>query len=243
MALFTLEMSIALATGLLSGLIRGYTGFASGLFLVPIFAMVFGPIEGIAIAAIVSSIGGLQLLPKAIKSADWSVLLPPLVAAAITCFLTVGFLVSNDPATIKKLMGGFLIFAAILLIAGWKYNGPRSSYAGLCAGVLSGGALGGLGVPAGQFFALYFVSAHGNPVTQRAHIVVSAGLTIIFFLLGLIYAGKVVTETLLHATVLTPVFLFGVWAGAKLFQILPVTWFTSVVAWLVAATGVTILVS
>ena len=39
----------------------------------------------------------------------------------------------------------------------------------------------GLGVPAGQFFALYFVSSNGNTVTQRAHIVVSAGLTIIFF--------------------------------------------------------------
>lgn len=243
MALFTLEMSIALATGLLSGLIRGYTGFASGLFLVPIFAMIFGPIEGIAVAAIVSSIGGLQLLPKAFKAADWGVLLPPLLAAAITCFLAVGFLVSNDPETIKRLMGGFFIFAAVLLIAGWKYNGPRSSYAGLCAGMLSGGALGGLGVPAGQFFALYFVSSNGNPATQRAHIVVSAGLTIIFFLLGLIYAGKIVTETLLYAAVLTPVFLFGVWAGAKLFQTLPLTWFASVVAWLVAATGITILVS
>ena len=241
MALFTLGMSVALATSLLSGLIRGYTGFASGLFLVPIFAIVFGPIEGIAIAAIVSSIGGLHLLPKALKSADWGVLIPPLVAAAITCFLTVGFLVSNDPATIKKLMGGFLIFAAVLLIGGWKYDGPRSYYTGVCAGMLSGGALGGLGVPAGQFFALYFVSSNGNPVTQRAHIVVSAGLTIIFFLLGLISAGKIVTESLIFAAILTPVFLFGVWAGEKLFQILPLTWFTSVVAWLVAVTGVTIL--
>ena len=110
--------------------------------------------------------------------------MPPLVAAAITCFLTVGFLVSNDPATIKKLMGGFLIFAAVLLIGGWKYSGPRSSYAGVCAGMLSGGALGGLGVPAGQIFALYFVSSNVNPKTQRAQILVSAGLTIIYFLLG-----------------------------------------------------------
>ena len=243
MEFLTLEISVAFATSLLSGLIRGYTGFASGLFLVPIFAIIFGPIEGIAIAAIVSSIGGIQLLPKALKAADWGVLMPPLVAAAITCFLTVGFLVSNDPATIKKLMGGFLIFAAALLIGGWKYNGPRSSYAGVCAGMLSGGALGGLGVPAGQFFALYFVSSNGNPITQRAHIVVSAGLTIIFFLLGLIYAGKIVVETLIFAAILTPVFLLGVWAGAKLFQILPLTWFTSVVAWLVAVTGVTILFS
>ena len=140
-------------------------------------------------------------------------------------------------------MGGFLIFAAGLLIAGWKYNGPRTSFAGFCAGMLSGGALGGLGVPAGQFFALYFVSSNGNPITQRAHIVISAGLTIIFFLLGLIYAGKIVAETLLYSAVITPAFLFGVWAGSRLFQIMPLNWFNSVVAWLVAATGVTILIS
>ena len=129
------------------------------------------------------------------------------------------------------------------MIRGWKYDGPRSYYTGVCAGMLSGGALGGLGVPAGQFFALYFVSSNGNPLTQRAHIVVSAGLTIIFFLLGLISAGKIVTESLIFAAILTPVFLFGVWAGEKLFQILPLTWFTSVVAWLVAVTGLTILFS
>ena len=75
---------IALLTALVSGVARGYSGFASGLILVPIFALLFGPIEGVAIAAVASFFGGLQLLPRAIKVSDWKELTPPLIAAAIS---------------------------------------------------------------------------------------------------------------------------------------------------------------
>ena len=162
--MLSLELSIAIPTAIVSGAIRGYSGFASGLFLVPVFAIVFGPIEGISIAAVASCIGGLQLIPQAFKIVDWQEQLPPLIAAGIACFFGVGFLVSNEPDTIKNLMGVFLIFASFLLLSGWKYNGPHNMVAGIFAGSLSGGALGGLGIPAGQFFALYFVSADGDPI-------------------------------------------------------------------------------
>tara|TARA_E500000178_G_scaffold352898_1_gene417425 strand:+ start:1530 stop:1745 length:216 start_codon:yes stop_codon:yes gene_type:complete len=65
------DIMFSIVIALFSGLIRGYTGFASGLLLIPLFAILFGPIEGIALAAIVSSSGGVQLIPSALKSIYW----------------------------------------------------------------------------------------------------------------------------------------------------------------------------
>ena len=117
MSIISIPFSIALLTALISGVARGYSGFASGLILVPIFALLFGPIEGIAISAVASFIGGLQLLPRAIKLADWKELTPPLIAAAIGCFFGVSFLVSNEPDTITSLMGIILILASLMLLS------------------------------------------------------------------------------------------------------------------------------
>ena len=39
------------------------------------------------------------------------------------------------------------------------------------------------------------------------------------------------------------VFHVWAWIGVRLFQIMPFSWFTKVVAWLVAATGVTLILS
>ena len=243
MSIISIPFSIALLTALISGVARGYSGFASGLILVPIFALLFGPIEGIAISAVASFIGGLQLLPRAIKLADWKELTPPLIAAAIGCFFGVSFLVSNEPDTITSLMGIILILASLMLLSGWKYSGPHNTYAGLAVGGLSGGSLGAFGVPVGQFFALYFLSSAGDTAKQRAHIVIAASCAVTFFVLGLLFEGKVVWSTLFYAAFVTPFFMFGVWVGARLFQIMPFSWFSKVVAWLVAATGVTLILS
>ena len=234
---------IALLTALVSGVARGYSGFASGLIPVPIFALLFGPIEGVAIAAVASFFGGLQLLPRAIKVSDWKELTPPLIAAAISCFFGVSFLVSNEPDTIKVFMGVILILAALMLLSGWKYRGPHNTYSGLAVGGLSGGFLGAFGVPVGQFFALYFLSSDGDTIKQRAHIVIAASGGLTFFVLGLVTEGIVVWETIFYGAIVTPFFMFGAWIGVRLFQIMPFSWFTKVVAWLVAATGVTLILS
>ena len=175
--------------------------------------------------------------------AEGFLITPPLIAAAISCFFGVSFLVSNEPDTIKVFMGVILILAALMLLSGWKYRGPHNTYAGLAVGGISGGFLGAFGVPVGQFFALYFLSSDGDTIKQRAHIVIAASGGLTFFVLGLVTEGIVVWETIFYGAIVTPFFMFGAWIGVRLFQIMPFSWFTKVVAWLVAATGVTLILS
>ena len=48
-----LNMSLLLGSlaALVSGLIQGYSGFAGGLIIVPVLAILFSPIEAIAISS------------------------------------------------------------------------------------------------------------------------------------------------------------------------------------------------
>ena len=232
---------LAIFVALISGIIRGYAGFASGLILVPIFTLLFSPIEGIAVAAIASSAGGIQLIPSSLKSVYWPELAPTLISAAFAASIGVLFLVSNEPKMIKLIMGIILIGASIVLMTGWTYRGVRNVYTSLVAGTMAGGALGAFGLPAGQFFALYFVSSPQVAVIQRANIIVCASTTVFFLLGGLIFNNQVTVDTVYRALFITPIFMLGTWLGTRLFLNLPIKWFSKIIYFLMAITGISLL--
>ena len=47
-------------------LVRGFTGFGSGLVMVPLLALLWGPVEALAAMVGLGSIATLQLLPRAV---------------------------------------------------------------------------------------------------------------------------------------------------------------------------------
>ena len=184
-----LKLALALLVAITSGTIRGYSGFAGGLLLIPLFVILFGPVEGIAVATIAGLIGTAQMVPRAIKSVYWPEVGPVAVAIAIATPLGVLFLVSADPALVRQGMGIFIILVAILLMTGWNYRGPRGIIASAAAGALAGGVTGAFGVAGGPFFVLYYLSSPQPVPVQRANIIISASCTITILLLGLISRG------------------------------------------------------
>ena len=237
----TTDIIFSIIIALFSGLIRGYTGFASGLLLIPLFVILFGPIEGIALAAIVSSAGGVQLIPSALKSVYWPELGPALIGAILFVFFSVFILISSDPLFIKRMMGILLLFAAVVLMTGWTYRGPRNVFISLLAGSFSGAGLGAFGLPAGQFLALYFITSPKNAEIQRANITVCAGMTVFFLLASLLFHNQVNFITIQRSLVLIPIFVIGTWLGLKLFNRLPLSWFSSIVHILILFTGLSLL--
>jgi uncharacterized membrane protein YfcA len=71
--LFAEILDLDLALGVLACFtataVQGYTGFGGGLIAVPLMTILFGPVEGIAVAALGSIIGMAQLLPNALRNA------------------------------------------------------------------------------------------------------------------------------------------------------------------------------
>lgn len=235
------ELALAAAIAVFSGIIHGYTGFGAALLMVPLFTLLFGPIEAIAIAVIVAIFGSAQLYPGAARNARWRELLPISIAIIIFTPLGVFILFNLDPDLIRRAMGGFVFLAALILMSGWVYRGPRGIFASAVAGGLAGGISGATGV-GGPPLALYFLSAPQPVEVQRANIVIAVAVIIAVVLASLVIAGGFTAETLQRAVILTPAYVLGTWSGSRLFAIAPKEYFRRVALWLLLATGVGVVI-
>ena len=64
------QFILTLMVAFLGGLIRGYTGFAGALLLLPGFVLIMGPLPALNVVVISGMIGQLLILPNAIKNAQ-----------------------------------------------------------------------------------------------------------------------------------------------------------------------------
>ena len=102
--------------------------------------------------------------------------------------------------------------------------------------------MGSFGMPAGPIMVIYYMSAPVEPQVQRANIIISVGVVLLFMMGGLFFNGAYHESTVARAIVITPIFMAGAWSGAYLFQIAPVSWFKKVTYAILIVTGVSILI-
>ena len=234
------ELLYAALIAIFSGIIHGYTGFGAALLMVPLFTLIFGPVDAIAIAITLGLFGSVQLYPRAARDARWRELLPVCVAIAIFTPIGIFLLFSLDEEIIKDVIGACVLLAALILLSGWTYKGPRGDAQGAAAGALAGSVTGAAGV-GGPALALYFLSAPVPAAEQRANIVISVAAVLVMTLLSLIVTGGLAREILLRAIILIPVYVLGTWSGSRLFVIAPQAYFRRVALWLLVVTGIGII--
>lgn len=227
----------AVAT-LLSGVIQGFTGFGGGLMVVPILAFLYSPLEAVAIVAIAATVGNIFILPDAIKNTYWPEAAPVSIGIAMAIPLGLTFLISADPDFIRRGMGVFILASAALLMTGWKFSGKRNVFTSLVTGGITGGITGSFGIPGAQFMYVYFLSAPVPPPTQRANIIVSGTIGMIFMIGGLIFEGIYNQQTTGLVIAIAPFFIIGVLAGKRIFKIAPAAWFKYVTYVILVVTGV-----
>lgn len=221
----------------LSGMVQGFSGFGGGLVIVPILALLFGPLQAIAITAIAAFAGNMTLVPGALGRANWREVGPLAIAVGVTIPAGLVFLVSADPVWVRRGMGIFVLLSAALLMSGWSYRGTRGILPSAIAGGLAGGMTGGFGIPGGPFIAVYFLSAPYEPEIQRASIILSIGSVIVFLLGGLIVAGVYTPATLARAALIVPLFIAGNRLGGLLFRRAPARWFKKAAIGILIASG------
>lgn len=236
------NLLIAAGVAFISAMIQGYSGFGGGLVIVPLLAILFGPIEAIAITAVVGVIGNFMMWPEAIKKAYWPEAGPLSLAIAISLPLGLLFLTTADPVLIRRGMGIFILAAALLLMSGWVYKGRRNTLTSFIAGTLAGGVTGGFGIPGGPFLVIYYLSAPTTPPVQRANIIISVAVAILFLMGGLIVNGAYHETTIARIIFIAPIFILGTWSGRTLFKITPFSWFKKVTYVILIVTGVSILI-
>jgi uncharacterized membrane protein YfcA len=235
--LFDLDLALAAVSTIVAGLVYGFAGFGSGYVLIPVFSLIFGVREAVAVIAIMATLGGIGMMINSARRAEWRQIGPMCVAAALTTPLGIVILLSVDPELMRRVIGALVIVSAAALMMGVVYKGTRNMITSAIAGVFVGLAHGAVSL-GGLTASLYILSSQKSAVVQRAGIVVVSTMVSAIAAVILTVQGTVDTAVAARSLILMIPFGITVWCGTRVFSVTPGPMFRRIVLAFVMTLGV-----
>lgn len=200
-----------------AGLVRGFSGFGSGLVLLPATVAALGPVAGITAMTIADLAGPLPIMRRAVSQVHLPDLARLLGASAVALPVGVWVLLLIDPIVFRYVLCAVALLTLALLISGFRYRGALTPKLVLTTGGLAGFLGGAVGVPGPPIIALYLAS------TQPAFVVRATILLYLvvydILLLGIYAAnGRLILDALLIGVFLAVPSIIGNIAGAAIFR-------------------------
>lgn len=200
-----------------AGLVRGFSGFGSGLVLLPATAAALGPVAGITAMTIADLVGPSLIVRRALRAVHLPDLARLLCATAVALPVGVALLLLLDPVVFRYGLSIVALVTLGFLISGLRYRGVLSPPLIYATGGLAGLLGGTVGVPGPPIITLYLASTL-PPATIRATILVYI-VVYDLYLLG-VYAlnGRLLAEALLVGALLAIPNIAGNSLGAVIFR-------------------------
>ncbi len=214
---FDLTLLAALATVIAAGLLRGFAGFGSGMMMAPVFALLYGPVQTVAIVILLDIVATAQLLPGVRREVQWRFVLQMGFVAALFMPLGSWLLVTVDAAPMARAISLAVLAFVVILATGWRYHGERRLPATGLVGAISGTMMAAtsLGMPA---VMLYMLAGKGSGAAARANVTGYFAITLAVLIVIMLISGLVSTEALLTAVTLLPAYMLAAWTGSRLFR-------------------------
>lgn len=236
------ELWMAIMAVFVAGVFRGFSGFGTGMILVPCLSILYEPIVAVVAVILLEIIPAIQLVPSSIKHCHWKSIIPMSVISLITLPLGAMLLVSSDANTMRLLIGVLVIISVVLLSIGWRFKGEAglksSAMTGLSSGVITGATgLGGLPV------ILYYLSSQLTTKVARASMIVYLVITTVMALVTYALQGIVTYDIMIKSAFVAPVFIFAIWVGGQLFGKVSESFFRAITLSLLGGVGVAMLLT
>ncbi len=215
--LLTPQTAIAFALAFCAGIMRGYTGFGTPIFLAPLYSVLFGPQATVPLLIIMEIGMMVQLVPQTWPKAEFSEIRGLAVGCAVALPAGAYMLHVLDPLVVKKAMGLMTLFFVAMLFFGWRYRGPRNVVVQAIVGAISGfsNGLTGIGAPP---VILYYLSGSKDIVLIRANLIIYFAFITLIAVPSFIYLGLIHTETVVRWVLLSVPLICGVSIGSRMFH-------------------------
>lgn len=213
--LSTSQLIFAFVIILVAFIIRGITGFGSGLIAIPLIALM------LPISVVVPMVGLLDYLAalghglKLRSDIVWKQILNLLPFTIIGVLLALYLFNTVDPGLLKKFLGGFIILYALYTLFSLRPHRHSSFFWAVPGGVI-GGLISTLFGTGGPFYVIYLQLQGLGKTTFRATIAT------IFFLDGTArivaysFNGFYTMDVLLLITICFPVMMVGMYIGGHI---------------------------
>jgi uncharacterized membrane protein YfcA len=219
LAAFVADPRFMLAAGvaLLSGLVRGFSGFGSALIYIPLVSAIYEPRIGVVTLLLIDFACGTPFAIRESRRCNWAQLLPVTLGAVLCIPLGTLALQYADPVLLRWIMAALVLLLLSVLASGWRYQvTPRLPYS------LAAGALSGLGAGAVQIAAppvlIYWLGGKNSAVTIRANLMVYFILLEIVSITTYSMHGLFSADLVLLSLLLGPLFIVAMAAGAWMFR-------------------------
>lgn len=228
------ELAPAAAVVLVASILQACTGFGFSVLATPFLLLVYDAQEAIQINIILSILISLWLVPRIASTVDRQLFRRLVAGSVLGSAAGIALFVYADAATMKITIGLILLGFTGLIIASSGFG--TSARRDHMVGGLSGALTSGLGMP-GPPLLVYFAGARIEKSVLR-------GTTLAYFLfiysLSLALQSFFASSTVkiwMHAAILTPVTLVGVYLGNRLFDLVDQKLFMRVIQVILVATG------
>lgn len=209
---------VALTVASVAGFMRGFVGVGSGMLMAPIFAIIFGPIDTVAIIIMMDLAVTIQLLPSVRQNIEWPVIIPMGIAALLFMPLGRWFLINVDADLMTHGIAWVVLVFVILLLIGWKYDGKKRLGTTLLVGAISGIMIAAtsLGNPP---VILYLLSSRtDHAVTNRANFTGYFAITLVALFCLMLATNMINGSAVLSALMFLPLFMLSALMGARYFK-------------------------
>ncbi len=211
------RFALAAAVAVLSGLVRGFSGFGSALIYIPLVSAIYEPRIGVITLLLIDFVCGTPFAFREARRCNWPQLLPVAIGAILCIPLGAMALQYADPIWLRWAMAALIALLLAVLASGWRYRvTPRLPVS------LGVGAVSGLGAGAVQIAApavlIYWLGGTSSAVVIRANMMVYFILLEIVSIGTYWTRGLLTSDTVILSLLLGPLFIVAMAAGALMFR-------------------------
>jgi len=210
-------MLIVIAVVFITGIIRGFSGFGSGMIIGPSTSAFFGPPMALAMITIMDLFPTFIIVWGARKDVVWKEVIPVVIGYAILVPVGVWLLKSGDPVTLRWFISISIFIAVAILWSGWKYKGPRGKTTSFSFGGL-GGFMGAAAALPGPAVLIYWLASTAKAVTVRANMIYYLLLTDFLIIIGYIIGDIYTKEAVIRGFLCVPGYFIGIAIGMRFFS-------------------------
>ncbi|MGZ3411985.1 MAG: sulfite exporter TauE/SafE family protein [Xanthobacteraceae bacterium] len=207
---------VALGIGVLSGLVRGFSGFGSALIYVPLMAALYGPREAAATLVLMDFTSALLPAIEARRQCNWAELIPIGIASVVCIPLGTALLLVLDPAILRWAISATVLGLLGVLLSGWRYRGDPPMAAKVAVGAVAGIGTGAMEV-GGPPLIVYWLST-AVPVVMRANLLVYFEISGAALIISYIVQGVFDARIIALALIVGPTFGIALWIGTYFFR-------------------------
>lgn len=236
------DVVLVVAAVIIAGIFRGFSGFGTGMILVPSLSLIYEPVVAVITVVLLELMTALQLVKTSLPHCHWRTVLPMALISSLTIPLGALVLLAVDANTMRIVIAILVMLSVVILSSGWRYKREAgfkiAAITGVSSGLIAGAtSLGGLPV------ILYYLSSHLASQVARASMIIFLIITTMVSLVTYMFHGIITSDVMLRTATIAPVFIITIWLGGMLFGKVSESSFRKIILSLLGGISVMMLVT